>query len=400
MMIKIMKKTILVLLFFLFLFRFLGTPALAQEKVTIYFFWSKACPHCAKEKVFLEKLVEKYPQVELRELDVGRQENVKLWREACERLDAQIGYTPFTVIGTRYFVGFLDDETTGLKIENALNLAIDKGCTNILSEHDGSVPCPDEKKSVDIPETIEIPIVKKSLRIRNLSLPILTIVLGILDGFNPCAMWTLLFLISLLLGMENKKRMWILGSTFVVTSAFVYFLIMSAWLNFFLLLGMVIWIRLLIGLVALGAGGYNLREFWLNKDGGCKVTGGEKRRKVFERIKNITHRQSFLLALGGIILLALAVNVVELVCSAGLPAVFTQVLALNNLASWKYYLYIAVYIFFFMVDDLFVFFAAMITMHMTGISTKYSRYSNLIGGILMFVLGILLIFKPGWLMFG
>jgi len=94
------------------------------------------------------------------------------------------------------------------------------------------------------------------------------------------------------------------------------------------------------------------------------------------------------------------VNLVELICSAGLPAVFTQVLALNELAKWQYYLYILLYIFFFMLDDLFVFSFAMITLQMTGITTKYVKYTRLIGGIILAIIGILILFRPDLLMFG
>ncbi|MEJ2347937.1 MAG: hypothetical protein P8Y17_01915 [Patescibacteria group bacterium] len=250
-----------------------------------------------------------------------------------------------------------------------------------------------------VPETLKVPLLG-DINTENLSLPLLSVVIGILDGFNPCAMWTLIFLISLLLGMKDKKRMWILGSTFIATSAFVYFLFLSAWLNFFLVLGFVFWIRVAIGLVALGAGIYSLRDFYVNREGGCKVTDSENRKKTLDKLKNITHKRKFIAAFFGIILLAFAVNLIELVCSAGLPAVYTQVLSLNDLPTLKYYLYILIYIFFFMIDDLFVFIVAMVTLHAVGIQTKYARFSRLIGGIIMVIIGILLLFKPELLMFG
>ena len=143
-----------------------------------------------------------------------------------------------------------------------------------------------------------------------------------------------------------------------------------------------------------------MKEYWKNKDGACKVTGGENKQKTFNKLKELVHHNSFWFALGGIILLAGAVNLVELICSAGFPAIYTQVLALNHLPKWEYYLYLLGYIFFFMLDDLIVFFVAMITLKMTALSGKYSRYSNLIGGLLMVIIGILLIFKPELLMFG
>jgi hypothetical protein len=222
--------------------------------------------------------------------------------------------------------------------------------------------------------------------------------MGILDGFNPCAMWTLLFLISLLLGMKDRKKMWILGSAFIVASASVYFIFMSAWLNLILFLGFIAWVRIIIGILALLGGAHSLKEGF-SENSGCKVTNNEKRLKIFERLKSVINQNNFLIALSGIIILAFMVNLVELICSAGLPAIYTQVLALNELSTWQYYLYILAYILFFMIDDLFVFFVAMITLEMTGITTRYAKYSRLIGGIIMFLIGLLLIFKPEWLMF-
>jgi len=213
-------------------------------------------------------------------------------------------------------------------------------------------------------------------------------------------MWALVFLISLLLGMKDRKRMWILGTAFIVTSAFVYFLFMTAWLNFFLFVGFVPWVRIVIGLVALGAGIYSLRDYQRNKDGACKVTGGKKRRQILAKMEKITQRSELILALMGIILLAFAVNLIELVCSAGLPAIYTQVLSFNNLPSRQHYSYLLLYVFFFMIDDLFVFFVAMKTLNSVNIKTKYARFSRLIGGILMLIIGLLMILKPEWLMFG
>jgi hypothetical protein len=152
--------------------------------------------------------------------------------------------------------------------------------------------------------------------------------------------------------------------------------------------------------VALVGGFWVIKKAFFSKKSGCGVMDNQKRQAVFMRMKDVVNKNNFWLALGGIVALAFLVNLVEVICSAGLPAIYTQVLALNELSAWQYYFYIALYILFFMLDDLFVFFTAMITLEMTGITTKYSRYSQMIGGILMLIIGILLIFKPQWLMFG
>lgn len=400
-MIKKFIKVLLILGFFLLLV----SPVRAQteNQVTIYFFWSKNCPHCTKEKVFLEKLSQQY-SVEVKSLEISNHENAKLLQKAGEKLKADTGYIPFTIIGSRYFVGYLDDQTTGQEIETSLKEALQSGCVDIFQDSfTSSQPCPEETKTPSqtksIPETINLPLLGE-IKTRTISLPLLTLVMGVLDGFNPCAMWTLLFLISLLLGMKDKKRMWILGTAFIVASAFVYFLFLTAWLNFFLFIGFIFWVRIIISLVALGAGSYSLRDYFVNKEAGCEVVGDKKRQRIFEKIKKVTQKKEFLFALGGIILLALAVNLVEFICSAGLPAIYTQILSLSKLPSWQYYLYLLGYIFFFMIDDLFIFFTAMITLKAVGIENKYARFSRLFGGLLMLVIGLLLLLKPEWLIFG
>jgi len=250
----------------------------------------------------------------------------------------------------------------------------------------------------EIPETLNLPFVGE-FKTASVSLPILTVIIGALDGFNPCAMWVLLFLISLLLNMKDRKRMWILGSAFIIASAFVYFLFMLAWLNLLIFLGFLKWVRIIIGLVALTSAFYNLKK-WYNNRPGCPAAKNEKRRKVFERIRNIVGRKQFILALGGIILLAFAVNLVEVLCSAGLPVVYTQILTLNEIPTSQYYLYLILYIFIFLIDDLIIFIVAMVSLKAVGLTTKYTRTSAFIGGLLMLIIGLLMIFRPEWLMFG
>jgi len=391
------------------LFTAFAVPVFAQDNVTsfnnpdneadLYFFWANGCPHCSHEKDFLKELEQKYSVLEIHYLEVTRdEESIELLKKVGEKLNVNISGVPFTVIGEQYFVGY--NEQTGVAIEEAVQCALQNGCYDSVGNLITSgVPFSEPQKAKTIPEKIDLPFIGE-METKNISLPALTIIIGALDGFNPCAMWVLLFLISLLLGMEDRKRMWILGSVFIVTSAFVYFLFMSAWLNLILFLGFIVWVRIIIGLVAIIGGGYSLKEYFTNKEAVCKVTNNEKRIKIFEKLKAITQKQKLWIAVGGIILLAFAVNLVELICSAGLPAVYVQILTLTELPAWQYYAYLVLYIFVFMLDDLVVFFIAMKTLQIAGITTKYARASRLIGGIIMLIIGISLIFKPELLMFG
>ena len=201
--------------------------------------------------------------------------------------------------------------------------------------------------------------------------------------------------------MKDKKKMWYLGSLFIATSAAVYLLFMVAWLNFVMRVTEIRWIQIVIAVVALVGALINIRSYLKErkKDAGCQVVDDKKRKKIFERIKKFTHEKSLLLASLGVIALAVSVNVVELACSAGLPVLFTNILALNEVSTEMSSLYILIYIFFFMLDDLIVFNVAMFTLKVTGVTTKYTKYTHLIGGLIMLIIGILLILKPEWVMF-
>ena len=106
------------------------------------------------------------------------------------------------------------------------------------------------------------------------------------------------------------------------------------------------------------------------------------------------YRKSLWWSILGIILLGFSVNLVELACSAGFPAIYTQVLAISGIPMWQRYLYMAGYILFYMLDDLVIFIIAMATLKSKVVGGKYAKYANLVGGLLIFVLGLLLIFKP------
>lgn len=379
------KKILFLVIVFSFLFNYLAPLALAQEKLEVYFFYGEGCPHCAKEEIFLDKLEKEYQD----EIDILRYEvwynsqNARLLKEMAAKIKLNVTGVPITIIGDKAIIGYDEDETTGKRIRSAIDEKLGAKAETASTR----------------PEKINVPLFGE-IATKNLSLPAFTITIGFVDGFNPCAMWVLIFLIGLLLSLSNRKRMAIIGASFLIASALFYFLILNAWLNLLLFLNYIQWIKLAIGAAGIIAGIFQLKEYKKNKEGVCKVTKSNGRKKIFERIKEITRKESLWLALGGVVLLAISVNMVELVCSLGLPVIFTQVLALSNLPAWQHYFYIFLYIFFFMIDDMLVFGIALFTLQTKTFSTKYSRYSSLIGGLIMLIIGLLLIFKPSWIMFG
>ena len=400
-----MKKIINLIIIFLFIFP-LGVFAKDRD-ITLYLYFGDGCPHCEAEMKYLNKIEKEYPNLKIVKKEVWYDDNNSLeLKKVCDVFSIDRIGVPTNVIGETIIRGY--SEGNSGKIERAIKYysnpdneyidAVD-GIINdnyTYKEKEKSFEKEEEKQDGDM--TIDVP-VAGDVNLKNVSLTTAAVIIGLIDGFNPCAMWVLLFLISVLIGMKNKKRMWILGVAFLFTSALVYMLIMLAWISIAVKITTIIWIRNIIAIVALIGGIINLRSFFTHQDSGCEVVDDKKRKTIFKKIKKFTSEKSFILALIGVIGLAISVNMVELACSAGLPLVFTELLAINNVNLFMKIMYTILYIIFFLIDDLIVFVIAMFTMKITGISTKYNKFSHLLGGIVMLIIGILLIIKPEWLMF-
>ena len=422
-----MKKILKFLIVFAILL-LLPVSAKANEKViNIHLFYGNGCPHCAAEEEFLSDYLKDRTDVKLYKYEIWYDSHNQ---ELLSKVQKEMGTTnkngvPFTVIGKKTIVGYADG-VTDEQIKDAINYYLNNDYRDYAGEITGKVKktevkeditkdesktedkkenkmekADDTKDSDQTDENVTVPVLGK-INAKKVSLPILAVVLGFVDGFNPCAMWILIFLITMLFNMKDRKKMWILGLTFILTSGIVYLMFMLAWLNLATFISKIAFIRLLIAVIALVVGLINVYKYidsLKKKDEGCDVVDKKDRKKIMEKIISITHEKKFIIALLGIMVLAASVNIIELMCSIGIPLLFTQILAMNNLSTFSYMIYMFIYIFFFLIDDIVIFVISMVTLKVTGLSTKYTKYSHLIGGIIMLIIGLLLIIKPELLMF-
>ena len=420
---KKLRKILLVLILMLVVVPF---NVKADEKViNIYLFYGDGCPHCAAEEEFLDEYLKDKDNVKLYKYEVWYDKtNQEYLQKVQKKLNDKQSGVPYTVIGDKVLLGYMDG-VTDVTINNYVNEYLENNhyvdyvgkITNVSDIKDDSDKIDTknndkkqenklEKSNEEVLDNVDnmlkkYPVLNK-LSAKKISLPLLSIVLGLVDGFNPCAMWILIFLITMLFNMKDRKKMWILGLTFIVTSGIVYLLFMLTWLNLATFISKLSFIRLLIALIALVVGIINISKFansLIKKDEGCDVVDKKDRKNIMNKIIKITTEKKFILALFGIIALAASVNIIELMCSIGIPLLFTQILAMNNLSTFEYAIYMLLYILFFLIDDIIIFVGSMITLKVTGLSTKYTKFSHLIGGIIMLLIGLLLIIKPELLMF-
>ena len=401
-----MKKYFIYACIIVFTF-FLSVSNVSAREVNLYFFHGDGCPHCADEEDFLNKYEDSNLKIVRYEVWYN-EENSEFLNEISKSMEFDVKGVPVTIVGDTVISGYSD--SISRKIDRAIRYYEDdnneyvdsvneiQNGTYVKEKEEEKESFEKEEEKTDEELTVDVPIFG-NINLKKVSLTSSAVIIGLIDGFNPCAMWVLLFLISILLGMKDRRKMWAIGISFLLTSAFVYFLILISWLNIVAKVSTIIWIRNIIALIALGGGIYNIYKFFTSKDSGCDVVDDKKRKTIFSRIKKFCKEKNIILAIGGACLLAISVNLVELACSAGLPLVFGQLLALNNVSGVQGIFYTLLYVLFFMIDDIVIFVIAMFTTKIAAISTKYNKYSHLIGGLIMIIIGILLLVKPSILMF-
>lgn len=338
----------------------------AQEKITLTLFHGEECPHCQVERAFLNDLKKEASDLEVIEFEVWHSEaNRKLFQEALDKFGVKSPGVPFAVVGDKYLIGFDNADGYGQKIRQMIEET---------RAGNSRQPTADSRQQA-------------------IKIPILAVVTGTLDGFNPCSMWALLTMITLLLAIGDRKKLWVVGWTFIFVSGLSYFLFMTAWLNALTLLGFISTVRLIVGLIAVISGVAALNDFLAKKYNVCLIGNPEQQRKVVEKFGKILNANWWAI-IAGVAGIAFSVNLVELMCSIGFPVVFTQALALHNTAVWQKYFFILLYVFFYMLLNIVVLLVAGFSAKFFIINERYTKYSHLIAGLMMLTLGLIFIFKP------
>jgi glutaredoxin len=365
--------------------------------VTMEVYVRPGCPHCAVAEAYLRKLVTTRPGVELIVLDVAHDPAARQrMQERASAAGIEALGVPMIAVNGQVLVGFLSEETSGREIVALLDGAAARPVQAAADAACEATPDDASCREVEEVEEVDLPLLGR-VRVRDLGLPLLTLVVGLLDGFNPCAMWVLLFLLSLIAGLRDRRRMAAIAGTFVLVSGVAYYAFMAAWLNVFLLVGASRAVELVLGGVALVIGVLNVKDgFGLGRGPSLKIPESAKP-GIYRRVRAIVQAERMLGAVAAAAVLAVLVNIIELACTAGLPAIYTRVLTAHHLPAWSYYGYLLLYVAAYMFDDALMVAIALVTLSRTKLQERGGRALKLISGLVMLFLGLGLVAFPQWL---
>jgi glutaredoxin len=380
-------------------------PARVEQPAQIEAFVREGCPHCAKAEEFLAQLARERPGLKIVVRDVQKDpaalERLKELARGQKGAGARV---PAVYVSGQLIVGYSESAHTDRLILAALGAG--RGAAPLAAPHEAgtceaeeSLACPKtggaETQAAEAPpaEQFQLEVFGRTITLDDVGLPAFTFAMGLLDGFNPCSMWVLLLMISLLAPLNDRRRMLAIAGTFVLIQGFAYFLFMAAWLNLFLLIGLSRASQLVIAAIAIVAGLINVKDFFAFKWGGISLGVPEKAKPgIYSRMRSILHAESLGAAIIGAVVLAVLVQIVEFLCTSGFPALFTRILTLRQLDTASYYGYLLLYIAAYMIDDIVILGIGVAMLSRHRLQEREGRVLKLISGLVMIGLGLYLAF--------
>lgn len=356
-----------------------AAPTPEAARVTLLFFWGVGCPHCEEAKPFVKKLERERPRLGVESIEVKQDRaGRKRFIDTMRRLGAQAVGVPTFVVGEKYVVGFSKGVT-----EEQVTRLVDAALGN-------------ERSALEAP--LENAVVLPWIGVVDpaaMSLPAFTLTMGLIDGINPCAMWVLLVLLGILAHVRSTRRLLMVGATFVVMSGIVYFVFMTAWLSLFQLVGLSRPITIGLGVLVLGMGLVNLKELIWFKQGISLTIPDKVKPKLYKKMRGVASAVSVPAAFVGIAALAFFVNLIELACTLGLPAIYTRVLSLRDqLSSVERYGYLVLYNLAYIVPLALIVIVYAVTLHRMVLGERGAKMLKGVSGVLLVVFGLLFILVP------
>ncbi len=384
----------------------LAIPPSALASADVEAFVREGCPHCAKAEAFLVALGREQPRLVIVVRDVGREPAaLARLKEIAKAQGSGDVRVPAVYVGGQLIVGYSPEANTDQLIRSALahraggeaapgTPAAGPGASAACEAEEG-LSCaagPEAQTGSDRSE-FEVTMFGRTIALDDVGLPMFTLVMGLLDGLNPCSMWVLILMISLLAPLNDRRRMAAIAGTFVLIQGISYFAMMAAWLNLFLFIGLSRASELVIAAIAIVAGAINLKD-WRTLGRGVSLSiPASAKPGIYARLRGILHAENMIAALLGTVILGLLVQVVEFLCTSGFPALFTRILTLKELEPAAYYGYLLLYIAAYMLDDVVVLTIGVVTLSRHRLQENEGRWLKLISGLAMVGLGLYLLLR-------
>jgi cytochrome c biogenesis protein CcdA/glutaredoxin len=352
-----------------------AAPIDDPERIELTVFYGAGCPYCAQELEFLDELQDRQPSLEVSAYEVWNdEENRDRFRSMAAEAGIEASAVPTTFLADRYWVGF--DATVMDQIERTVEaLVADRA------------PPVEERTTVDVPFVGTVDVGESSLVAA-------TLLIGFVDGVNPCSFWVLSMLLALVLHSGSRARTAIVGAVFLTITSALYGLYMLGAYSVLDYAGELTWIRVAVALVAGMFGVLHVKEYVTSR--GVSVTIADDRKPgMFRRMRGLAGPDRSLAAvIGGTAALAVGVSLAETPCTAGLPLLWTDLVSSRDVPAAGVFLLFILYLSVFLFDELVIFAVAVLTLRATKVQERQGRILQLVSGVLMLALAGTMLLAP------
>lgn len=361
------------------------TGADGQPVVDLYFFWSQSCPHCQRARPDVEAMAAELPWLRLHSQEVSHsRDNARQFRDLATQVGQQAVSVPSFLFCGTMVSGYDSPAGMGRRLRAQLaqcraDLQAGRGLTQARSATAQQLLHQAGLGGLDLQQR---------------SLLLVTLAIAAMDAFNPCAFFVLLFLLSLLVHAGGRGRMLLVGGVFVAVSGLVYFGLMAAWLNLFLVTGQLPWVSLAAGGLAVVMALFNIKDYLRPGQGPSLSIPEGAKPGLFQRMRALLRAEQLFTLLLGTVGLAVVANSYELLCTAGFPMLYTRLLTLERLPTAVYYLYLAFYNLIYVVPLLAIVVAFTYTLGSRKLQAGEGRLLKLLSGSMMLGLGLALLVAP------
>lgn len=377
------------------------------SEATIYFFWGDGCPHCEAAKPVLAELQQQHPGLEIQSYEVwNNQANLQLLVDMAALHGFEPSGVPTFFLGEDHWVGFGDG--TAEQLKRAVEVCLTSSCPDAAGgaveseapqqppavEETPGAPTEADEASPPASETIKVPLLGE-VDLGGMSLPLITLLIAAVDGFNPCSLWVLGILLALTLRTGSRKVILTVGLVFIFVTALVYALFIAGIFTIVSIASMAPWLRVVVALIATVFALINIKDyFWFSEGVSLSIPESAKP-GIYQRMRGVLNNVDNLPALiGGTIVLAAGVSIIELACTAGFPIVWTNILTERGVSVAGFLLLLGLYMLIYQIDELAIFGVAVVTLRSSKLQERHGRILKLVGGMLMLTLAVVMIVDP------
>ena len=370
----------------------LASPDRAAGDVTIYFFWGDGCPHCAEEEIFLEELKKDYPQITVLDYEVWYdKDNQEILKKAADVMGFEPKGVPVTIIGEKVWIGFREQYKA--EITDAVKNCIANTCESPIEKEVLATDTPSEVQT-NSDQVITVPIFG-DIDLGKQSLAISTLIIGFVDGFNPCSLWVISVLLALTLTSGSRTKVITVGLTYLIVTTIVYSLFILGVFTLFSYIGYLKWIQVIVALVAVGFGVINMKDYFWYKEGVSFTISDKHKPKLYKNMRDsVVTPRSLMGLISTTAVMAAGVSLIEFSCTAGFPVIWSNIMIANNVSGLYFALLLGLYMLIYLLDEIGVMTVASITMKAARVEEKHGRILKLISGTIMLALGIVMLIDP------